>query len=109
MAGLVPVNVWQGLGNIVRCLECGAGSMRRGLLTKEHMESHGLTRVEYLAKHPEHAEARYWGVATCYLEARKAFQRDIQKAEELRNSWNLESSSVTQDAPLEATCPARRR
>lgn len=42
----------------VCCKECGVAAL---LLTRNHMETHGITKAEYISRHPEHADGRFWG------------------------------------------------
>lgn len=41
------------------CAECGEAVL---VLTKRHLRRHGLTRAEYIARHPEHRTPRHWPI-----------------------------------------------
>jgi len=56
--------------------ECGICGETVSVLTKAHIASHGLTKKEYLKRHPEHREMRFWGTATNDKEARAQHIRD---------------------------------
>jgi len=45
-------------GDYVVCRECGK---MLGILTKAHVESHGMTKDDYCTKHLEHSRFRFWG------------------------------------------------
>lgn len=46
-------------------VNCGLCNETKDLLTKAHLQikHNGMTKEEYLAIHPEHDEARFWGDA----------------------------------------------
>ena len=46
-------------------VNCGLCNETKDLLTKAHLQikHNGMTKEEYLAIHPEHDQARYWGEA----------------------------------------------
>lgn len=54
---------------LIICKEC---RQALDILTKAHLKLHGMTKEEYISKHPEHSDIYYWGSVPSAVASRKA-------------------------------------